>query len=1275
MTPRSVVVHGHFYQPPRESPWTGRVPREASAAPFHDWNHRIHDECYRAVVAARLHDDEGRIAGVLNTLEWMSWDAGPTLLSWLAREEPDTYRAFLEADARSVRRTGHGNALASPYHHVILPLSTRRDKVTEVRWGIADFRRRFGREPEGIWLPEAAVDTETLEVLADEGILFTVLGPDQVRPVPAGGLPARIALPGGRSMAVFVYDGGISHEVAFGALLGDAGRWEARMADPGDPRALVSLATDGETFGHHHRWGDLALAAVLDRLAERDDVRVESYASFLARTPPVETVELVEPSSWSCAHGVGRWKEECGCRLDPSQPTQQAWRGVLRDALDELAADLHRRFENEAGDLLEDPWEARNGYGEVLDGGGAAREAFIRERARRALSDEEVERVGTLLEMERDALRMYTSCGWFFDDLAGLEPLQVLRYAAHAMDLLGEEGAELEARMRRRLAKARSNDPEAGDGRRLWDTRVRGPWSVPAAQAPAEGVTPPRPHGPHGEAAARKELAVEGEAPVPARDPGRRLLDAVRALLRDPVEVRADRVERLADALEEAGGAVPFEAQTELGRALESGRIPAPVRRAARRLGFADEPRPNGIGTGPVHFVFGLHVHQPVGNFDEVFRSHSEEVYLRFLQRAADGGLLPLALHLSGPLLEWLDRHGHPLLDLVARLVDDGRAELLLSGFWEPILPALTREERLEQIGWMRDWLRERLGAEARGLWLTERVWEPGLVEDLADAGVEYVFLDDRHFLVAGHPRHELHRPWRTESGGRTLGVFPIDETLRYLVPFRSPERIGGYLRALGAAGHQLAVLADDGEKFGGWPGTAEWVWESGWLDGFLAEMEELREQGRVELVTPTRALEAVPPAGLAYLPSASYREMEGWSLPPDQAWAMERLEARLDEDDPARLRVRGGHWRNFLARYPESNRMHKKAHQLSALCRERGDPPEARQAIGRAQCNDAYWHGVFGGLYLRHLREAVWGNLVRAEALLRAGEELEWERADLYAEGTEEILVHSEAFSAVVRPDRGGAVSELSRFADGRNLADVLTRRRESYHRSDAAADVPAHADPDAGREPASHDGGTDAEGSPGDGDGHGPGTAGEAEPSVASIHEREGARGFEGLPTLDRDDRALLVDRVLPAELTPEAWARGEYHPLRSWAGTVMKAAVTADGEELLITLTDASAQGLEKTLRFSPDGTLEVRWRWDPADFPPDAWFAPELSLAVEPPLAADPEPEAWWRHPIETVSRSEAGAETTRQGISVTPLWRCRLGEARLTVRTGRAVQEG
>ena len=476
MTVPSVVFHGHFYQPPRENPETDVVPLEASAAPYHDWNERILAECYRPVTEARILGADGRIADILNTLEWMSWDAGPTLLRWLAREAPDTYAAFLEADRRSLVRTGFGNALAAPYHHVILPLASRREKVTEVRWGMEDFRRRFGREPDGMWLPETAVDLETLDVLAAEGIAFTVLAPDQLEEAPAHGGPGRVRLGGGRSIAVFPYDGGLSHGVAFGSLLGDAQAWIREVVDRTrrDGTRLVSLATDGETFGHHHPWSEMALAATLVGLEQRRAVRLEGYASFLARHPAVDDVTLVAPSSWSCAHGVERWRSECGCKMAPHVESQQAWRSVLRDALDELAADFHDLFQRDASELFEDPWAVRDAYGGVLDAGPDERRAFVRARARGTLTSDTVERGLALLELERDALRMFTSCGWFFDDLAGLEPLQVLRYAAHGLDLMGKAGTALERRLRSRLAEAMSNDPETGDGRRLWDERIRG---------------------------------------------------------------------------------------------------------------------------------------------------------------------------------------------------------------------------------------------------------------------------------------------------------------------------------------------------------------------------------------------------------------------------------------------------------------------------------------------------------------------------------------------------------------------------------------------------------------------------------------------------------------------------------------------------------------------------------------------------------------------------------------------------------------------------------
>jgi alpha-amylase/alpha-mannosidase (GH57 family) len=403
---RSIVIHGHFYQPPRDDPRTGIIPVEVNAAPDHDWNERIERECY---------------GPVSRSLGFVSFDFGPTLLQWMERAAPDTYAAVLGADRAC------GNAVAMPYHHVILPLSPRRDKTTEVRWGIADFRRCFGREPEGMWLPETAVDHETLDVLAEEGIRFTILAPHQVNGAPAGGLPGWYRTTGGRRIAIFTYDGGLSHGVAFGPLVNDAAQWVDRLTSAsGD---LVAIATDGETYGHHHKGGDVTLARVLETLAQRGDVRVENFASFLARRPPAAEVGIVSPSSWSCPHGVERWRAECGCRAAPERNTQQRWRAPLRAALEWLSAEVRAKFERDG----------------------------------RALPT----------ELEHQLLRMFTSCGWFFDDIAGIESVIVLRSAARVIDLVGPEGARLEAGLRERLALAPSNDPAVGSGRELYLQRVK----------------------------------------------------------------------------------------------------------------------------------------------------------------------------------------------------------------------------------------------------------------------------------------------------------------------------------------------------------------------------------------------------------------------------------------------------------------------------------------------------------------------------------------------------------------------------------------------------------------------------------------------------------------------------------------------------------------------------------------------------------------------------------------------------------------------------------
>jgi len=1243
---RSVVLHGHFYQPPREIPWTDRVPREASAAPYHDWNERVLAECYRPVTEARILGHDGRIRDVLNALEWMSWDAGATLLRWLAREAPATYAAFLEADARSVARTGFGNALAAPYHHVILPLASRRDKVTEVRWGIADFRKRFGRAPQGMWLPETAVDMETLDVLQREGISFTVLAPHQVKAPPSGGLPGRVFLGGGRSIAVFVYDGPLSHGVGFGSLLGDSEKWIGAIlerASEADTH-LVSLATDGETFGHHHSWADMALAATLVGLERRPSVRLESYTSFLARNPPVEDVTLIEPSSWSCLHGVERWRSECGCKAAPHEESQQAWRGVLRNALGELADGIHRRYEGESGGYFGDPWAVRDAYGATLDTTEKARRAFVAGRAARDLSEREIDRALELLEAERDALRMFASCAWFFDDLARLEPLQVLRYAAHALDTLGEAGGPLEAALRERLAEARSNDPEEGDGRRIWDERIRRGGSALDAES-GEGHAVVVVTGARGSRSGQERRQPRGAA---VRDAP--VLTALRRFLRAPAAEASRDVVARARALGPSEHLALLAAQSLFARSVSRTSLGSDeaVRAVAHALGFGDaffQLRVLG-GTGPVGFVFGLHLHQPVGNFDSVFRSHTDDVYLPFLEKLAERELLPVTLHVSGPLLQWLEQDGHPLLDRIGALASDGGLEVMLSGLYEPVLPALARSERLEQIGWMSDWIERRFGVEASGLWLTERVWEPDLVEDLAEAGVRYAFVDDRHFLVAGHASDTLHRPHVTESGGRTMSLLPIDEKLRYLVPFRPVEELERYFRGLRAEDQPLAILADDGEKFGGWPGTAEWVWKSGWLDDFLDSMTRLTEEGVVRMLRGVDAIDEVTPLGPSYLPSGSYSEMEAWSLPPGPAVARESLEATLGEvgaSEAAARFLRGGHWRNFMSIYAESGRMHRKGALLTELARSREADGAVRHALGRARCNDAYWHGVFGGLYLKHLREAIWANLAEAEELLREDEPTRVEGLGSEGQEPSDLWVHSHAFSSLIDLERGGAVTELTLFAARLNLADVLTRRWESYHRAGATG---------AGGPP--HGGHAD----------EGAGTG------MASIHDLEELLGFTELPPYDPEVRTLTVERVLHGELDADRYADADYEPVRSWHGERPEWAYEPGDRGIRVALSFEGRGALHKELAYDEHGTLEIAYRWDPGAFPEDAWFAPELSLSRDVELVMDPEPAQIWRYEIRTMSKSERGAESSVQGVSLTPLWPCAAGEARIRIEVAR-----
>jgi 4-alpha-glucanotransferase len=636
----------------------------------------------------------------------------------------------------------------------------------------------------------------------------------------------------------------------------------------------------------------------------------------------------------------------------------------------------------------------------------------------------------------------------------------------------------------------------------------------------------------------------------------------------------------------------------------------------------------------PIRFAFGLHLHQPVGNFDHVFAQHVEDVYRPLVESLAGREFLPVVLHLSGPLLEWLEGHDTGYLDRVGRLVADGRIELLLAGFYEPVLACLPRADRIEQIQWMREAVQHRFGVTARGLWLTERVWEPELAADLAAAGVGYALVDDRHFLVTGFSADRLHQPFWTENDGQRVALFPIDERLRYLIPFRAPEETADYLRELREAGHRLAVLADDGEKFGGWPGTKEWVYGKGWLNRFMSTIGGLVERGEVQLSRLDAALETVPSGGIAYLPTASYREMESWSLPPDAALRLVRLERDLGQsrvEGPDGALLRGAHWRNFLVKYSESNRMHKKMQALSALCRRRGDPPAARRAIGRAQCNDAYWHGVFGGLYLPHLRDAIWWNLAAAERQLRQGQALAWEVLDLDGDGHDEIWVHAGAFSALVSPRRGGALEEYTCFATGINYANTLTRRREAY--LDLALER----------------GTEDAQG------------------ATQSIHEIEEGIRLDQQPPVDSVDRALFVDRILPHDLELAPYARGDYSPVRFWARSPVAYSVEpcSGGLEVVCTLGEGPAR-LEKRMLFGSEGRIAVSYTWDAGVADPDDLFTTELSLAGPLDVQCTPGGEEW-RFDIETLAKSERGLDRTRQGESLTLRWPVHQGQTTVEIR--------
>jgi alpha-amylase/alpha-mannosidase (GH57 family) len=519
---KTICIHGHFYQPPRENPWLETVEAQESAAPWHDWNDRITAECYAPNGAARIVNQQNEIIRIFNNYARMSFNFGPTLLSWLQQNAPRVHDTIVHADRRS-RQTfsGHGSAMAQIYNHLIMPLASTRDRITQIRWGIADFRHRFGRMPEGMWLPETAVDSESLELLAENGIRFVLLAPHQCARIRSLTLPAPIPkttgsgkeakdpaeplwidtpnasvdttqaylvhLKEGRTINVFFYDGPRSRAIAFEGLLNSGEGFAARLMSGFKPESndaqIVHVATDGESYGHHHKYGEMALAWVLhslqDHALKQDStaVRLTNYGEFLEKHPPRYEAQIVEDTSWSCVHGIERWRSDCGC--SSGRPGwNQKWRAPLREALDNLRDAVAPLFHEAAIRLFKDPDAARNDYvSVVLDRSKESRDAFFEAHANYDLNEEERTRALMLMELERHAMLMYTSCGWFFDDISGIETVQVIAYAGRvlqlAQELFGKRAAMLEKKFVDRLAAAKSNLPEQQDGATVYNRYIR----------------------------------------------------------------------------------------------------------------------------------------------------------------------------------------------------------------------------------------------------------------------------------------------------------------------------------------------------------------------------------------------------------------------------------------------------------------------------------------------------------------------------------------------------------------------------------------------------------------------------------------------------------------------------------------------------------------------------------------------------------------------------------------------------------------------------------
>ena len=492
-----LTIHGHFYQPPRENPWLEAIELQDSALPFHDWNERINKECYNPNSVSKIVDNRNRILDVVNNYEYMSFNFGPTLLSWMEHFAPLTYERIIKADIESVsEHSGHGNAIAQVYNHIIMPLANEHDKQTQIKWGIKDFEYRFGRKPEGMWLAETAVDDDTLRILVENDIKFTVLSPYQAlkfrkegdsswQDVSWGNIdPARsyryyIKSAPGKYIDLFFYDGAISRSVAFDELLKDGNRFIKRLkegiSDCREYPQLINIATDGESYGHHTKFGDMALSYVLKIKAKDEGFTITNYAEYLDKYRSDCEVDIKQASSWSCFHGVGRWKEDCGCSTGGHPGWNQKWRKPLRDALDYLRDELINVFETEGSKYFDNVWEVRNKYIDIiLDRNEMNVKKFQHDNFKPDLNDEAKVKAMELLEIQRQAMLMYTSCGWFFSEISGIETVQIMKYAARAMQLAAKfTSKNFEEKFLDILSEAKSNIPEYGNGKNIFERFVK----------------------------------------------------------------------------------------------------------------------------------------------------------------------------------------------------------------------------------------------------------------------------------------------------------------------------------------------------------------------------------------------------------------------------------------------------------------------------------------------------------------------------------------------------------------------------------------------------------------------------------------------------------------------------------------------------------------------------------------------------------------------------------------------------------------------------------